>query len=536
MPKEKIIKFRLKVPAEIENYVLFELVRKPLVQIEAPIGKFEEINLEMEIKKINTLEKKLKDACEKLMIRNLQKANIDDAKLYLDPNRILSEINQVYERIDEIYKKTVHYLDQIAISETKKVTTEFMSEYDKIAKEFYPIACKIYTALEILRKLVEIKRNIRRDGKFTVIEGWILKKNKKKLEKIVNEIRESYTADVYIEFLEKIKDLELVPTKLAFPKAISPFVSMIKSVGIPAAYEIDPTIIFWIFWVIMFGFMFPDFGQGLVVLVLAFYIRKKKEFLGFSGKKLSTLLIWCGIAAMVTGLIFGEIFMFEVPSVLNVIGPIIGLDIGLPEGWVKDPKYVILMLKVSIFFGILQILLGLMFGTINNLRRGKYIEAVLSVRGLAGILLFISLLMLGFAFLRGGFQLTTSTYLTIGMLGLSMLMIIILPFFEKEHTLSDAFGDLLEASISFVSNVLSYIRLAGFALAHLIFGAVLTEIWFGAFPLWLKLMMAGMFNFIGVTIEFLVVGIQATRLGLYEFMTKFYEGTGRLFYPTVIHF
>ena len=84
------------------------------------------------------------------------------------------------------------------------------------------------------------------------------------------------------KFLEEIKDDDKVfvvveddhdtyfgepPTKLENPKLFKPFEMFIQMYGLPAHDEIDPTVFVGLTYSFIFGVMFGDVGQGLLLLI-----------------------------------------------------------------------------------------------------------------------------------------------------------------------------------------------------------------------------------------------------------------------------
>ena len=63
------------------------------------------------------------------------------------------------------------------------------------------------------------------------------------------------------------------PTKLKNPKLFKPFEMYVKMYGLPAYGEMDPTWFVAITYSFIFGAMFGDVGQGLLLAVGGFYIN-----------------------------------------------------------------------------------------------------------------------------------------------------------------------------------------------------------------------------------------------------------------------
>ncbi len=99
-----------------------------------------------------------------------------------------------------------------------------------------------------------------------------------------------------------------------------------------------------------------------------------------------------------------------------------------------------------------------------------------------------------------------------------------------------AFMELFEAVITFLSNTLSYIRIGAFAIAHGVLSLVIFLLAglvgpkFGV-GYWIVVLIGNIFI---VGFEGLIVGIQAMRLSYYEFFSKFFTGGGMRFEPLTL--
>jgi V/A-type H+-transporting ATPase subunit I len=123
------------------------------------------------------------------------------------------------------------------------------------------------------------------------------------------------------------------------------------------------------------------------------------------------------------------------------------------------------------------------------------------------------------------------TYAALGLLGMIFLVPVAIGFIEGEGSIIErlllGFTHFFEAFISFLTNSVSYIRLAAFALSHGAFAlcaAILAGI-IGGIPSYVII------NVLVFLIEGMSVGIQSMRLMYYEFFTKFYTGDGKPYRP-----
>ena len=84
------------------------------------------------------------------------------------------------------------------------------------------------------------------------------------------------------------------PTKLKNPKIFKPFEMYIKMYGLPDYHEIDPTIFVALTYSFIFGIMFGDVGQGLLLAIGGFLLYKFKKMdlaaiIGTAGGRISSI-------------------------------------------------------------------------------------------------------------------------------------------------------------------------------------------------------------------------------------------------------
>ena len=95
------------------------------------------------------------------------------------------------------------------------------------------------------------------------------------------------------------------PVALKNRKVFKPFEFFVDMYGLPAYDEVDPTPFVAITYVLLFGIMFGDLGQGLCVSIVGWLMWKWKKM------KLGKALIPCGISSAIFGTLFGSVFGFE---------------------------------------------------------------------------------------------------------------------------------------------------------------------------------------------------------------------------------
>lgn len=297
--------------------------------------------------------------------------------------------------------------------------------------------------------------------------------------------------------------------------------------GVPNYFEIDPTPIYTILYVLMFGMMFGDIGDGVVFIVVGFLlIRLKRSLLTFSPnglRKLGKILIACGLSAILFGFFYGELFVME------IMHPIL----------LSPLKDITKIMVIALTFGVAQITLALILNITNKIRRKQTIKAVFSGHGIVGLTYYLAGVAAAIAFIS---ELNLSVFLRQDIMPftfiavLSLALILLSPVIEtvierKKARLSEklieGFGGGLETFITSLANSVSYIRLAAFAIAHGALGlaAVILSSITGPIASYVLI------NIIVFFVDGFAVLIQSLRLMYYEFSTKFYIGDGTQYKP-----
>ena len=505
------------------------------------VGEFENLFSTAGIIRIESLERLKRVQAEKLVI--FKTVPLSEKEVFLNVvgiidlkeavKRALSSAN--FEEIEElkVIPKDLAEAERFVNEELERLEGMIASLEDQInslREEFSSKAGAILSLIKSTLKLRQALLNTLKSENIRIIQGWVPEDRIKHLNGILAELRDRLNGLLFYDFKDPDPGEE-IPTILRNPKLFKVFESITRQYGWPESRESDPTVISGILWIVMFGMMFPDAGHGAVILTLGilFAYVVKRRLMGMSFKRLGKLMIALGISSIAFGLLVGEVFLTEIKPMLPT----------LRAGWVEDPASVIWLLKIAIFFGIAQIILALIISIRNHLREGEIIEAILGDRGLAGLIMFIGLVLTAFHFfgitiLPGvlGFpelKMKVLNHWSFYLMVAGLLIIFIKPIISKEG-IALGLGILMEVFISYMANMLSYTRVAGFAIVHAALAIVILKL-MQVNPL-MGLGVGVIFlNAFALTLEFLVCMIQALRLLYYEFMTKFYRGTGSPYVP-----
>ncbi|MGN2393310.1 V-type ATPase 116kDa subunit family protein, partial [Pelomicrobium sp. G1] len=141
-----------------------------------------------------------------------------------------------------------------------------------------------------------------------------------------------------------------------------PFELFARAIGVPSRDEVDPSPLLALVVPLLFGYMFGDVGQGLVILVAGLALRRRLV--------VARLFITGGIAAMAFGALFGSVFARE--------------DL-IPALWLHPLDEPLTVLVVPLAGGALLLALGLV---LNGVEAGWRGEARRWLQRDAGMLLF----------------------------------------------------------------------------------------------------------------------------------------------------
>lgn len=319
------------------------------------------------------------------------------------------------------------------------------------------------------------------------------------------------------------------PTKLKNPKLFKPFEMYINMYGLPAYNEMDPTWFVAITYSFIFGAMFGDAGQGLLLFIGGFLLYKFKHI------ALAGIISCAGVFSTIFGILFGSFFGFE-----NLF----------PALWLRPMNNMMTVpfigklntvFIVAIGFGMGLILLCMIFNIINAWKAHDTEHIWFDTNSVAG-LVFYGSATVSIALILTGHTLPGGIVLFI-MFGIPLILIFfkepltalvekkseIMPK-EKGMFIVQGLFEMFEVLLSYFSNTLSFVRIGAFAVSH----AAMMEV-----VLMLAGFESGHLNWVVVILgnlfvsgmEGLIVGIQVLRLEYYEMFSRFYKGTGRKFEP-----
>lgn len=361
---------------------------------------------------------------------------------------------------------------------------------------------------------------------FYILCGWMTEKDALAFQKDIQNDEKIFC----LMEDQKAPATQKPPTKLRNPKLFKPFEMYVKMYGLPAYNEMDPTWFVAITYSFIFGAMFGDVGQGLVLFLGGLFLYKTKKM------DLAGIISCAGVFSVFFGFMYGSFFGFE--DVLKAI-------------WLKPMNQMMdvplvgrlnAVFVIAIGFGMFIILICMVFNIINSIRRGDTEKTWFDSNAVAGLVFYGSIVLTIGLFISGK-KLPAAAILVI-MFGVPLLLMFlkepltnlvekkseILPE-QKGMFFVQSFFELFEVLLSYLSNTLSFLRIGAFAVSHTAMMEVvlmLAGATNGGSPNWIVVVLGNIFV---CAMEGLIVGIQVLRLEYYEIFSRFYAGNGREFKP-----
>ncbi len=210
-----------------------------------------------------------------------------------------------------------------------------------------------------------------------------------------------------------------------------PFEMFINMYGLPNYNCFDPTPYVAITYMLMFGIMFGDLGQGILITVLGIVLDKWRKV------KLAPIMQRIGITSAIFGVLYGSVFgneeiiqpFFKIPSVYKALG-----FSSAPED-IFGISTILILGAVGI--GVILVLLSMVMNVITNIcKPNRLADAIISPNGIVGMVFYTSV-MAGVALQMGlGINVLTAPYI----LCLIVLPLLLLFFKEPIVKFNDRFG------------------------------------------------------------------------------------------------
>ncbi|MBV6402931.1 MAG: hypothetical protein CNIPEHKO_03253 [Anaerolineales bacterium] len=451
---------------------------------------------------------------------------------FLNPLTLPEEFSGTPQQVVEKTRK--------AIDESKQKIFEFESQLGKLGGVHKTELQKLWWDAHVSRLMADAIARFGQLRHTYVVVGWVPAADMP----LLTEKLKQASKEILIEAIptERSGHHDNVPVALLNNKWLKPIQELVTTYGRPSYGELDPTILVALTFPILYGAMFGDLGQGLVMMLVGFLSHKKIFMKGLSS--LGLLLVYCGFFASIFGALYGSIFGFEGHLIEEY------LHFHFEPLWLSPLENILTILGFAIDAGIVILLFSYLLSLFNMARARDWAHFWFGHTGVVAIVFYFC-----FLTILNGLLGTTpiAPKIAAAISTLPLPFNILTPIFafgvmfnglfrniaEGHRPLIEggvvmylvtAFMDLFESVISMLSNTLSFVRVGAFAVAHgglsLAFFSLAGEE--PTIGFWITLLIGNIFI---IGFEGLIVYIQTMRLHYYEILGKFFHGGGMRFEP-----
>ncbi len=396
----------------------------------------------------------------------------------------------------------------------------------QIIKENMEIVAILDKSLELEIKSNQIKNTMACTNDFFYFSGWIP-------QRFVSYIKKelSFCEERLIITEKEAKEVSksiVPPTCLKNNVLAKPFESMVAMYGIPSYDEVDPTFFLAVSYMLLFGAMFGDVGQGLIFVLAGIFLMHKMRRPNLGG-----VLLRMGISSTIFGFAYGSVFGFE--ELPHFLAELLGTE-EMPHFFIRPMENIMDTLLYGVILGCILLIISYIYSLINSYKKRDAKRGIFGKEGLVGMLFFIAVLAFAYSKFQGLYMISDKLWITFFILALVLMLLHeplgnLLegkrPLFEESKTdyfVEGGFG-IIEVLISLFSNILSFIRVGAFALNHVgLFMAftALAKMMRGSGSIFMYILG----NIVIIGLEGLIVFIQGLRLEYYELFSKYFEGGG----------
>lgn len=484
--------------------------------------------------------------------------------LYLVPKSKSSETDYLFSSLDFERVILPEYLNGSSAEASERLLATIrdesaqLEELDKkleqAAKDEAAMLSSVYAKLIAIDNSYELRSNVLIVGSQFHFSGYIPASKEKEFHVFMPD-------DVSVTTVETKDDAD-APVKLKNNWLFRPFEMFVKMYGLPAAGGLDPTPVVAITYILIYGIMFADLGQGLLIFLLGLLMTK------FTKVKLAPIMTRIGLSSAVFGVLYGSVFGNE-----EIITPFFRFpDVYTLLGYDAPPENIFqvssILLIAALLIGVLLVIMSMILNMIICWRAKDMENGIFGASGLLGFVFYTALIVgVGGNFV--GLDLLHIWY---------TLPLIVLPLvlmFFKEPILESAGAkkeekagrgnidtglkeklaalfasqqekkkkksvgnfiiegviELFETCLTYLTNTMSFLRIGGFILSHaglMLVVNVLAGMTDGTVGFIIVQIIGNLF----VTgMEGFLVGIQVLRLEFYEIFSRFFRGGGKPFRP-----
>ncbi len=289
------------------------------------------------------------------------------------------------------------------------------------------------------------------DNHLMLLSGWI----PVSLEAGLKEYLEKHQV---IHFSEAGKAEDNPPIRLHnnwFSRLFEPISKMYM---LPYYNEFDLTPFFAPFFMLFFGFCNSDMAYGVIIILLAFLLKRKSKDAGMKG--MMTLLMMFGTAAIIMGWVMGSVLGYDLKEVAAIGDKII----------IRNNEQIF---NFALLLGLIQILFGIAITAVKQIMQSGFKYGLKTI----GSFLFIFALGILGASQLGANISKIQPYLKYPMYaGLALIFLFNNPQKNLLINILGGIWEMYQIVTGFFGDILSYIRLFALGVSSAILGFVVNSI------------------------------------------------------------
>ncbi len=310
-----------------------------------------------------------------------------------------------------------------------------------------------------------------------------------------------------------------VPVQLKNSWFSKPLNMVTDMYSLPAYGSVDPNPLMAPFFILFYGMMMADMGYGLVMMLAALVVIKKKQPDGATMRYMMPLLGLCGVSTFLWGAATGGFFGDMIPQLLGILNHAPAENYALPK--LFDPlDKAVNVLVGALALGVVQIFTGMGISMYKQIKRGETMAALCNEG--AWFLVFV--------LAGGGFALGQ---LTLGLIA-ALVVLVVTQSYGKEGIVGKAmgvFGSLYNGITGYFSDILSYSRLMALMLAGAVTAQVFNTLGAMTGNVFFFFLIALVGNALNFALNILGCFVHDMRLQCLEYFGRFYEDGGKPFRP-----
>jgi len=453
--------------------------------------------------------------------------------MYMATTNKIAEIDNIFSslyferiRIPEFVHGTPEEALQVLKEEDETARNYLGTLDERIQKLFNKNLAeinRIYSIAKVLNETYDAQKYVVVFGKNSAIFGFAEEKDAETIKKEFEVIE-----DVHVEIREGTGDSRLTPpTKLKNNWFSKPFGMFVEMYGVPSYSDFDPTTLVAISYTFLFGVMFGDIGQGIILSIVGYIAYKWK------GMRLGAVGIRLGISSAIFGILFGSVFGSE-----EIIHPFFAP---------MESENTMTLLGAAIAIGVTLIIIAMICNILLQFEKNNKAELLFSSNGVAGLIFYVSVLLTVVKMmLEVPIPFVGSTLFNIIFIVLPVLLMFLKEPLERKMEgealfpngfggfFTESFFELFDIMLTFIANTMSFLRVGGFVLSHagmmMVVYTLAKMVNGGSTDLSIAYIIVLIFgNIFVMCLEGMIVGIQVLRLEFYEMFSRYYEGKGKPF-------